>query len=420
MNLSAAERSLVDSLTSRRDQLIADLAALVAIPTGPGPHASLDECRTILCNRLSRLGAELQLVPGQPRPAWLREGPATPPNAQIPPLALLRLTHPRAHTRILLCGHIDTVFPLDDNFRSLKIDPSSSRATGPGCSDMKGGLLVAIAALEALHAADIPLSWTFALVSDEETGTFHADAALRAEASKPRDAGGYDCGLIFEPALPDGGLVLERPGSGQFMIECKGRAAHVGRDFTQGVSAVRALAEAVTRACDLADPANGSLVNVGPLEGGTTTNIVPDTARAWGNIRYFSAAAESTLTQELRAMNANGGRLPSTRVELVLNRPAKPKTPAVERLAFLARECAESLGQSLPFGTTGGVCDGNNLQAGGLPTIDTLGVRGGGLHTTQEWIDLDSLVQRAQLAALLMSRIPPPGGGGEGGGLVRA
>ncbi len=405
MSLSTTESSLIAPLEARQDALTKDLSALVAIPTGPGPTARLHECRHVLCERLQRLGASLELIPGQPRPPWLREGPATPADVAIPPLALLRFEHPKARARVLLCGHIDTVFPYDPAFSSLSIGPGTTRATGPGCSDMKGGLLVAIAALEALHAAGTPLSWTFALVSDEETGTFHADAALRAEASKPRTKGGYDCGLIFEPALPDGGLVLERPGSGQFMIECRGRAAHVGRDFTSGLSAVRALAQAVSRACDLADPANGRLVNVGPLEGGTATNIIPDTARAWGNIRYFSTHSEQHLSQELRALESISGGLPGTRVELVLNRPAKPRTQAVENLAILARDCASDLGQQLPFGTTGGVCDGNNLQAGGLPTLDTLGVRGGGLHTTQEWIDLRSLVERAQLNALLLHRL---------------
>ncbi len=406
MTTTSTEQRVVDSIAPRRSELVSELASLVAVPTGPGPGSRLDDCRNVLVGRLRQLGASVELVPGQPRPAWLREGPAADAARPVPPLAVIRKEHPRAtHRVLLLCGHIDTVFPLDQSFNSLKIEASGSRATGPGCSDMKGGLLLAIAALEALHAADVPLSWTFAIVSDEETGSFHADAALRAEAARPRNAGGYNCGLVFEPALPDGGLVIERPGSGQFMIECRGRAAHVGRDFTKGVSAVRALADAISRACDLADPAAGRLVNIGPLEGGSATNIVPDCARAWGNVRYFSSGAERVLAEALAAFNANHGRLPETRVELVLNRPGKPKTPAVERLANLARASAIDLGQELPFGTTGGVCDGNNLQAGGLPTIDTLGVRGGGLHTTQEWIDLESLVPRAQLAALLMCRI---------------
>jgi glutamate carboxypeptidase len=199
--------------------------------------------------------------------------------------------------------------------------------------------------------------------------------------------------------------VIERPGSGQFMIECRGRAAHVGRDFASGISAVRCLAEAVLRASDLADPAAGAIVSIGPLEGGSATNIVPDTARAWGNVRCFSEVAQQRVVEGLCALNADAGRLPSTRVELLFNRPAKPKTPRVEALALLARASAEDLGQSLPFGSTGGVCDGNNLQAGGLATIDTLGVRGGGLHTLDEWIELASLTERAELCAVLLQRI---------------
>jgi len=92
-------------------------------------------------------------------------------------------------------------------------------------------------------------------------------------------------------------------------------------------------------------------------------------------------------------------------VQATLNRPAKPTTDGTMVLANLARAVAEDLGQKLPFGKTGGVCEGNNLQAEGLPTIDTLGVRGGGLHTPQEWIDLSSLVERCQLLAILLSRL---------------
>ena len=87
------------------------------------------------------------------------------------------------------------------------------------------------------------------------------------------------------------------------------------------------------------------------------------------------------------------------------NRPAKPLIPATQRLADLARAAAEDLGQKLPFGSPGGVCDGNNLQAAGLPTIDTLGVRGGALHTLQEWIDLSSLVERCQMLAVVVMRV---------------
>jgi len=97
--------------------------------------------------------------------------------------------------------------------------------------------------------------------------------------------------------------------------------------------------------------------------------------------------------------------MPSVEVKTSFNRPAKPATPEVMKLAERARQAAEDLNQKLPFGKTGGVCDGNILQDAGLPTIDTLGVRGGGLHTAQEWIELASLVERCQLLAVLMARL---------------
>jgi glutamate carboxypeptidase len=388
----------VDWLATRREELVADLAKIVAMPTGHGHREGLSACRGFFENRLRALGARVEYVPGAPRPEWIREGGITSvAPRERPPLLVARKETSGATCRVLLCGHIDTVHDPASAFRELSVASGGSRATGPGCADMKGGLLVALSALEAAERANLPLSWTFLLVSDEETGSFHSGAALQHEAGQ-----GYDAGLVFEPALPDSGLVVERPGSGQFMIECRGRAAHAGRDFAHGVSAVRALADAVTRACDLADPAQGVIVNIGPLEGGSATNIVPDCARAWGNVRFFSEGACHRVCENLDALNADQGHLPSTRVVRVINRPSKARTPGVSKLAELARDASLELGRELPFGTTGGVCDGNNIQAGGVPVIDTLGVRGGGLHTHDEWIELDSLVERAQLSTLLL------------------
>lgn len=397
MALSSVETRVREACASRRDEMVNDLRRVVAIPSKTGHAEPIEACRDVFLARLASLGATIERIAGVPAPAWLREGPGG--DGRVPDVVICRRTRPGARANILLCGHVDTVHEVGGAFRELAISADRRLATGPGCADMKGGILVAIAALEALESCGVPISWTFVLNADEETGSFHSDAILRREA-----ANGHHVGLVFEPALPDGGLVVERPASGQFMIECVGRAAHVGRDFATGISAVGALAEAIQRALAVADPSRGMLVNIGPLEGGSATNIIPDRARAWGNARCGGGASEQMLCEALRALNANA-RLPSTRLELVFNRPGKPMTLEVESLASKARAAAEDLGQRLPFGRTGGVCDGNNLQAGGLATIDTLGVRGGGLHTTSEWVELDSLVERAQLAAVLMLRI---------------
>ena len=289
---------------------------------------------------------------------------------------------------------------------------------------MKGGLVIAVAALETLDEMGIDCEWTVVLNSDEETGSYHSEKALRAEARTCADRGGV--GLVLEPALPDGSLVVERLGSGQFMVEARGRAAHVGRDFEKGVSAVTALAERLVMIGKMAKPAKGMIVNVGPVQGGSATNVVPDLARAWGNVRFTSQAEADELEGKLKDLETGvdngegrsgdrggdasahsqiGGKLPIVRVMTSFNRPAKPLTPEVQKLADLAAAVAGELGQKLPFGKTGGVCDGNILQSEGLATIDTLGVLGGGLHTTSEWIEVASLVERCQLFAVMVKRI---------------
>ncbi len=388
---------MVSSIARRGEQLLADLRVLVNIPTGPG-GGGVEECRGLLGARLTALGADCEMVPGSEKDAWL-DGPVAGRAAgEIPATAVYR-RRKAGKRSAMLCGHIDTVHEANSSFRTLEISADRRTVTGPGCVDMKGGLLIAVAALEALEECGVETSWGFAINADEETGSYHSEAALRAEAAH------YDFGLVFEPAMTDGGLVVSRPGSGQFMIETHGKAGHVGRDFKNCVSAVNALADRILKAAALAKPDAGAILNIGPLRGGAATNIVPDHAAAWGNVRFTTQAASEELAKGLDALATDAAAMPRVTVRRSFSRPLKPLTPGTEKLALAARSAAEDLGQSLPFGTTGGVCDGNNMQAAGLATIDTLGVRGGGLHTTGEWVEVASLVERCQLAAVLMSRL---------------
>ncbi len=397
MSLSALEQRVVAAIERRRGALLEDLRLHVGIPTGLGHAAGLDETRGRLAERLVALGAVREDVPGDPRPAWI--WPRVERAGVVPPTAVCRRRRGEGPS-VLIAGHLDTVHDPAGAFRALSIAPGGKTATGPGCVDMKGGLVIAVAALEALEECGVAASWSFLMNSDEETGSYHSDRALQAEAAR------HGFGLALEPAMSKGELAIERGGSGQFMVEAFGRAAHVGRDFASGVSAVDALARAVVAAHGMSDAAAGVCVNVGPLEGGAATNVVPDHARAWGNVRFPGPAAGQGLEERLCGLGRGAAdALPRVVVETSFNRPAKPLAPGTERLALAARGVAEDLGQSLPFGKTAGVCDGNNLQAAGLPTIDTLGVRGGGLHTLEEWIDLTSLVERCQLLAILVLRL---------------
>lgn len=397
--MHALENAVLDDLRDRGDEMFAQLSEHVAIPTGKGYQPGLDEYRNILLDRLTALGASVSEHPGDPRPAWLDADPD--PNRPTPKTVAARHTDavPNA-PRMLIAGHIDTVHDPNGAFKELTKSADGATALGPGAADMKGGILVALTALESLHRVGASVNWTFALNADEETGSFHSKRALEELARA------HDVGLAIEPALPGGALAIERMGSGQFMIEVFGRSAHVGRDFAQGVSAVTRLGEILVELGRLPDLERGMIVSVGPIKGGPVTNAVPDHAAAWGNVRFKDPDSAAELERRILALaTPEADALPRVVVHHDWNRPAKPLIPPTQRLADVAARAAEDIGQSLPFTSTGGVCDGNILQNVGLPTIDTLGVRGGGLHTTDEWIEVPSLVERASLMAVLLLRL---------------
>ena len=388
------------AFAARREAMEGDLEAFVAIPTGTGHEEGLGQLRGIFRSRLAALGARIDEIPGDPKPGWIVQ-PGQRADAPTPPV--LRAVAGEGRGRpVLLTGHLDTVHDPAGAFRSLRrISPT--RAEGPGAIDMKGGLVVMLHALEVLAELGVHPAWTVLLNSDEETGSLHSQRAIRAESARVARAGGI--GLAMEPALPDGSIVLERLGSATFRIECEGRAAHAGRDFAQGVSAVNALAARILDASRLVDLEAGTVVNVGPLEGGKATNVVPDLARAWGNARFRDAAREAALREGLLAL-ASGpdAPLPRTRIEYESNRPAKPETPAVRALADEVRAIGAGLGVAIGDGRSGGVSDGNLMQAEGLPTLDTMGPVGGNLHRTDEYVDLDTLAPRAAILAILVAR----------------
>jgi len=398
--LSVLEREIAAKLAARASAMERDLADFVAIPTCSGHEEGLVRFRAIMRARLAALGAEISEVAGDPKPAWIVQ-PGQRADA-APPVALRAVARGGKGRSVLVTGHLDTVHDPFGAFQTLA-RTAQSRAEGPGAIDMKGGLVCMLHALEVLAELGVKPAWTVLLNSDEETGSLHSQRAIRAEARACAAAGGI--GFAMEPSLPDGSLVLERLGSCTFRIECEGRAVHAGRDFANGVSAVNALAARIIEAAMLVDLAEGTVVNIGPLEGGKATNIVADRARGWGNARFKDAAREDALKRGLFALaTAADAPLPRTKIEYESNRPAKPEIPAVRALAEQARAIGEALGEKVGFGKSGGVSDGNLMQAEGLPTIDTMGPRGGNLHRTDEYIELDSMAPRAAMLAILLAR----------------
>lgn len=311
---------------------------------------------------------------------------------------------PDAPVQLLLTGHMDTVFAADHPFQSLTWREAGV-LNGPGTADMKGGIAVILAALSALEASPLAtrVGYDVMINSDEETGS-HASAALIAELARGKTAA-----LTYEPALPDGTLAGARPGSGNFSVTVHGLSAHAGRNPDDGRNALLAAADLALRLAALKSP--DLKVNPAKIDGGGPNNVVPDQAILRVNMRPSTPAAMIEAETALRAAVAAVSREHDVHCHLHggFNRPPKPLDAAATRLFELVRDCGAALGLSIGWNATGGVCDGNNIAACGVPVVDTMGPRGGAIHSSDEFLIVDSLAERAQLSALTMMKIAERG-----------
>ncbi|MGE5722757.1 MAG: hydrolase [Sphingomonadales bacterium] len=351
------------------------------------------------------LAGECSALPGE---VALRDAAAV--DAMDPDGALRPVEHgqnltltvrPDAPVQLLLTGHMDTVFGTDHPFQTLSWREDGVLG-GPGVADMKGGLAVMLAALKAVEASPKAQSFGYTLIinSDEELGS-PGSAALIAAAARGKQAA-----LTYEPAaLPDGTLAGARPGSGNFSILITGRSAHAGRNPEQGRNAITAAADLTLR---LARAAGANLtVNPARIDGGGPNNVVPDRAILRVNMRPRTPDDQKQAEMLLRSVVAAVATEHEVKVTVhgSFARPPKPLDPRTERLFTLVRRCGAALGQEIAWRDSGGVCDGNNIAACGVPVVDTMGVRGGAIHSSEEYLIVDSLVERAQLSALVLMRL---------------
>jgi glutamate carboxypeptidase len=240
------------------------------------------------------------------------------------------------------------------------------------------------------------------LNADEEIGS-PGSAGVLTEA-----AGRHQIGLVFEPAFADGALVGERKGSGNFTAVVRGRAAHAGRDFHHGRNAVHAAASLILALDEMNSPSHpGLTVNVGRLDGGGPSNIVPDLAVVRFNVRLSPHDQPDRVMADLRRAVEQTARRDGITVELFgdFTAPARPMDLATTRLYQQLADVGSTLGQRITWHASGGVSDANKLAAAGLPVIDTLGPCGGNLHSDQEFVLADTLVKKAQLVAAFLMRL---------------
>ncbi len=213
-------------------------------------------------------------------------------------------------------------------------------------------------------------------------------------------------GMTYEPALSDGTLAGARKGSGNFHVVIHGRAAHAGRDFALGRNAITAAARIAGALDALNGRREGVTVNVAKIDGGSPLNMVPDVAVVRFNVRFPDAEAGAWAEGAIgEALGVGEGDGLHVHLHGGFTRPAKPMNTAQSRLFEAVRETGALLGQEIDWKASGGVCEGNNLFASGLPNVDTLGVRGGDIHSESEFAWPDSFVERAQLSALILIKL---------------
>ena len=398
--LSSTEQGAVEraSVEPMLDQVL----AWAAVNSGSRNLGGLERIADVLTDAFAALPGALRLEQAEPveavdtagRPVKIEHGRHL--HLSVRPMAPLQL---------LFTGHMDTVFGVDHAFQEARW-LEDGVLNGPGVADMKGGIAVMLAALKAVEQTPQAdrIGYEVVINSDEEVGSL-SSASLLARA-----AAGKKAALTYEPAaLPDGTLAGGRPGSGNFALVVHGRSAHAGRNPEDGRNALLAAADLALRLGAL--KREGLSVNPSRIEGGSPSNVVPDIAVLRVNLRPRTPEIEAEAKREIHQIIAAISAEHDVTIDVSggFGRPPKPLTAEAEALFNLVKQAGADLGQSIAWQPSGGVCDGNNIAACGVPVVDTMGVRGGKIHSMEEYLIAESLGERAALSALTILRLAGSG-----------
>lgn len=398
-SLPANERAVLDRLD--HSFMLGQVQQWAAVNSGSANLSGLATTAAMLADAFSVLPGEVQLIAPEPVEKVLSDGSIeSVEHGQH----LLLTVRPDAPTQLLFTGHMDTVFPADHYFQEQRwLDDGT--LNGPGVADMKGGIAVMLAALQAAEDSSNfkRCGYQVLINSDEEVGS-PSSAKLIAQIAQQKLAA-----LTYEPALPDGTLAGERGGSGNFSVVFTGKSAHAGRNPQDGRNAVLAAADLALRLKALTR--EGLSVNPAKIEGGSPNNVVPDHAILRVNFRPRTPQIVTETEVELRRLIDDVEREHDVATHLhgSFGRPPKPIDAGAAKLFDLVKQCGDDLGLPIAWKSSGGVCDGNNIAACGVPVVDTMGVRGGNIHSSDEFLIVESLVERAQLSALTIMRIAEKG-----------
>ena len=398
MRIHPHDQTVLDHVAARGGHIVDRAIAWSNINSGSRHAQGLNAVLAALETEAGRLPADIARVPTQGSTTVGDDGAV---QIEAHADALTITARPDAPIQVVLTGHYDTVYPAESGFQKV-VTRSDGALNGPGIADMKGGISVMMAALEALetHPEREQVGWTVLLSPDEEIGS-PASAPLLARLG----AAGH-VGMTYEPALADGTLAGARKGSGNYHLIVSGKAAHAGRAFEEGRNAVAGAAIIAAALHGLNGRREGVTVNVAKISGGGALNVVADRAVVRFNVRVPDAQSAAWITDAVSEIVVT---VPFEGLTLELHggmtRAPKPMDASQTALFEAVRATGALLGQPIAWTPSGGVCEGNNLHAAGLPNIDTLGVRGGDIHSDREFAWPESFVERAQLSALVLCKL---------------
>ena len=399
ISLTHSESTLVEGVDDHAAEMLSTVERWSSQNSGSHNCEGLIAMRSLLSERFSNL-------PGSIAEVALPEGQHVAPNGEVQTItyepALQVTVRPDAPIQLILTGHYDTVFPEDFHFQKpVRIDEDT--INGPGTADMKAGLMVMLTALETLERSDNAsnIGYSVLMSPDEEIGS-PGSSAILAKLGKRSHVG-----LTYEPALADGSMAGARKGSGNFSLVIKGRAAHAGREHHLGRNAIAAMAEFIGEIEALNGQRDGVTFNIAKIDGGGAFNIVPELAIGRFNVRMKETEDMVWIEQKLEALVTKLNLKDGIHAHLHggFTRPPKPMAPANAQVFDWVKQAGNLLGQEIKWSPSGGVCEGNNLWASGCPNVDTLGVRGGDIHSDREFMKISSLVERARLSSVILMKL---------------
>jgi glutamate carboxypeptidase len=374
---------LVGHYAARREPILKFIKELVERETKSREEAPLNEIAEFVADRLREIGGQVDLTsqPGYGTNLRARFDFGRDPN----------------EPRLLIIGHLDTVWPIGTLERLPFRVTADGRAHGPGIFDMKSGIAVAIESLRTLVSRRLATKRpiTMLLTCDEEIGSKTSRALIEAEAKNGAAA------LVLEPPITGGIVKTGRKGIGTFTVRALGRAAHAGLDPSKGVNAIVELAHQTLRLAQLNDYEQGITVSVGLIQGGSALNVIPPEATAKVDVRFWTPEDGDQVVRAIRELTPV---LADARLEVTggINRPPMPRSDKNIALYLQARALAAEIGFDLKDEVVGGGSDGNFTAALGVPTLDGLGVDGAGAHAEHEHILVEDIPRRAALLTRLM------------------